>query len=580
MRAAASRSTLNVPTRLIRTTRSKASSGSTPERPTTRPAVATPAQLTTTRNGPRASARSSAAEIAASSVTSAGAKTAASPIAAAACSRSPPGRSTTTTFAPAAASRVAVARPRPEAPPVTRATASLISMGSVSQRGRGRQRCVRQRAGLLRGVVGVLLRGLGRPVARRRVLAGAAVTVTQVDRDGVPDGHQRHREERADDPGDEDAGADGEDDGERVDLDGAPQQEGLQHVRLHLLHEDDRPEHDQRDDRAMADERDEDGDDPGDEGADDRHERPEEHEDADRHGERHAQDRRGRTDTDRVDRRDDHSRTHVGGESGPGVHGRAVDPRPGPAGEEPDDEAPDLVARREEEEGAEQGDEEAAGDVGGGGGDPQRAGDQTAAVRADALLRLVDEAVDLVGRDVQRAVRQHVAQVVQALRRLLLQAGEARRHLLPDEADEARDHEQDDQDGQDRRERGPQAEAPDAELLQGLDQRHDEKSDQDGHDEDLELREQQEQQVDAAGHGDDPPRPRGGGPQAQGHELTVTRALLRRRGLHDEGSSWGRSGGRGDGTVRSPDPTASPGRSHGDQYDVRVTPLEHPFDSR
>ena len=143
--------------------------------------------------------------------------------------------------------------------------------------------------------------------------------------------------------------------------------------------------------------------------------------------------------------------------------------------------------------------------------------------------------------------------------------GKPGRHLLPDEADEARDHEQDDQDGQDRRERGPQAEAPDADLLQRLDQRHDEQSDEDGHHEDLELREQQEQQVDAAGHGDDPPGPRGCGAQAQGHELTVTRALLRRHGLHDEGSSWRRSGGEETWTVRSSDPTASPGRSHGDR---------------
>ena len=77
MRAAASRSTLNVPTRLTRTTRSNASSGSTPPRPSTLPGVAMPAQFTTTRSGPRASAASRAAVTAASSVTSAGAKTAA-----------------------------------------------------------------------------------------------------------------------------------------------------------------------------------------------------------------------------------------------------------------------------------------------------------------------------------------------------------------------------------------------------------------------------------------------------------------------------------------------------------------------
>ena len=52
MAAAASRSTLKVPTRLIWMTLLKLSSGSTPSRPSTLPGVATPAQFTTTRSGP------------------------------------------------------------------------------------------------------------------------------------------------------------------------------------------------------------------------------------------------------------------------------------------------------------------------------------------------------------------------------------------------------------------------------------------------------------------------------------------------------------------------------------------------
>ena len=56
MAAAASRSTLKVPTRLISITRRKSSSGSTPRLPTTRPGVATPAQLTAARSMPKSPA--------------------------------------------------------------------------------------------------------------------------------------------------------------------------------------------------------------------------------------------------------------------------------------------------------------------------------------------------------------------------------------------------------------------------------------------------------------------------------------------------------------------------------------------
>ena len=74
--AAARRMTLKVPTRLIWMTRLKFSSGSTPSRPSTLPGVAIPAQLTTIRSGPRATAASTAACTSSSLVTSAGTKTA------------------------------------------------------------------------------------------------------------------------------------------------------------------------------------------------------------------------------------------------------------------------------------------------------------------------------------------------------------------------------------------------------------------------------------------------------------------------------------------------------------------------
>ena len=76
MAAAASRITLKVPTRLIWMTRLKVSSGSTPSRPRTLPGVAMPAQFTTMRSGPRATAASTAACTWSSLVTSAGTKTA------------------------------------------------------------------------------------------------------------------------------------------------------------------------------------------------------------------------------------------------------------------------------------------------------------------------------------------------------------------------------------------------------------------------------------------------------------------------------------------------------------------------
>ena len=126
MRSAARRITLNVPMRLICTTRAKASRASTTPLPLmTRPGVPTPAQLTAMRIGPSPAATSRAAATWASSVTSVRAKVAPKPWA-----MSVPfsARSSTTTCAPAACNRRAVARPRPEAPPVTTATLPSICM--------------------------------------------------------------------------------------------------------------------------------------------------------------------------------------------------------------------------------------------------------------------------------------------------------------------------------------------------------------------------------------------------------------------------------------------------------------------
>ena len=121
MAAPASRITVNVPMRFTRITRSKASIDAGPCLPTTRSGAPIPAQLTTMRSGPSEAAVSTAACTCAGSVTSVARNV--NPCWAAITSPSEPGRSAMSTVAPAAASAVAVASPRPDAPPVTRATA-------------------------------------------------------------------------------------------------------------------------------------------------------------------------------------------------------------------------------------------------------------------------------------------------------------------------------------------------------------------------------------------------------------------------------------------------------------------------
>src|ERR1700730_2038749 len=128
IRSAPSRNTLKVPIRLMSTTLRNASSGKTPSLLSTRMALPVPAQLTTMRSVPIDSAVSSALAAAASSVTSACANRARSPSSATASS---PLRSSTTTCAPASSSRLVVARPRPDAPPVTTATTSEASLIST-----------------------------------------------------------------------------------------------------------------------------------------------------------------------------------------------------------------------------------------------------------------------------------------------------------------------------------------------------------------------------------------------------------------------------------------------------------------
>src|SRR6266849_5072625 len=131
MSAATSRMTLKVPTRLMLMTRSKSASGIGPSRPTMRLAGPTPAQLIKMRAAPclsRACARAAAA--CSAWVTS---HCSASPPIFSATARAPSRlTSSTATLAPARASSLAVAAPRPEAPPVTTAACPLMSMVSSS----------------------------------------------------------------------------------------------------------------------------------------------------------------------------------------------------------------------------------------------------------------------------------------------------------------------------------------------------------------------------------------------------------------------------------------------------------------
>ncbi len=110
--------------RLTWITRLKASSGNGPSLPAVRAALPMPAQLTTIRGGPpaRVTAASSAASTSSGLVTSPGENAARSPSSFATSVPFDLGRSRMTTDAPASCSLRMVASPRPDAPPVTRAT--------------------------------------------------------------------------------------------------------------------------------------------------------------------------------------------------------------------------------------------------------------------------------------------------------------------------------------------------------------------------------------------------------------------------------------------------------------------------
>src|SRR5580693_6955922 len=178
IRYAASRITLNVPIRLTWITRVKDSSGNGPSLPVVRAAVPMPAQLTTILGTPpaRAPAASSAASTSAGLVTSPGANATRGPRSCATARPFEPGRSQMITDAPASCSRMVVARPRPDAPPVTRAMLPEMFMGTYGTH------MSSSSGGPLTGVRVLELAGIGPGPFCAMMLADRGATVLRIDR--------------------------------------------------------------------------------------------------------------------------------------------------------------------------------------------------------------------------------------------------------------------------------------------------------------------------------------------------------------------------------------------------------------
>ena len=152
--AAARRSMLKVPIRLMRMTRSNASSARGPLRPMMRPAVPTPAQFTRMRQGPWA-VRAAAMAASPDGPLETSQAMPMPPKRAALASAAASLMSSTATLQPPSASSFAVAAPRPEAPPVTTAAspcrfiavALRYAAGAVTTGGRAWQAGARVASG-------------------------------------------------------------------------------------------------------------------------------------------------------------------------------------------------------------------------------------------------------------------------------------------------------------------------------------------------------------------------------------------------------------------------------------------------
>ena len=103
--------------------------------------------------------------------------------------------------------------------------------------------------------------------------SGGGSRLDVVEHDGHDPGH-RDGEEHADDPAEDAAGRERDHDHRRVQVHGAAHQHRVQHVPLDLLDDDDRAEHERRVEQPAGDERDQHGDEPGQERADQAARRP------------------------------------------------------------------------------------------------------------------------------------------------------------------------------------------------------------------------------------------------------------------------------------------------------------------
>src|SRR6478735_3650785 len=351
-------------------------------------------------------------------------------------------------------------------------------------------------------------RGSHLPVELALRLVAEEVLAHGVEHRGEGDG-----DERPDDAGDDRAGRDGEDDGERVDADGLAEQERLEHVRLELLHADDDGEHDEGDARAVRDEREQHGDGPREQRSDDRDERQDEDEDADREREGDLEDRGADRDADRVDEGHDHRRAHERGQLVPGDDARGVDAGAGGAREEPHDPAPDARALVEEEEEREEGDEQAGDEV------RRREPDRGRGVAEVArLAHLVADGVEVLVElrvgDVER--RAHpVADALETGGDLARQVGEAAAELGPDEGEEGPDE----QDGAEQRDAGgrPRLHPVVQPVRDGPQQGGQEDGDRNRHDDLGDRAHRERKQVDGRADEQQAPRPLARDPDAGWH---------------------------------------------------------------
>ena len=179
------------------------------------------------------------------------------------------------------------------------------------------------------GVGGSRRRRASRRRDRRRPVAPGAAgrpsfPPARCTHHGVGRGDEGYGDQGAGDACHQDAGRDRDDHGERVHADQPAEQERLQHVRLELLDADHHTEHDQRDDRALVDQRHQHGDGAGQERTDHRDERADEDQHADRDHERHLQDGGAEHDAERVGEGDQHGGPHERGQRRPGDPSRGV----------------------------------------------------------------------------------------------------------------------------------------------------------------------------------------------------------------------------------------------------------------